>query len=162
MPWQPVKKFESKGACWNSVGRLMAGETKAGAMSPILPFGSCACRERFFQTAPGLCLGKGVNWVAQSKQMGCGIQDCSLAVNFLFSTICLLSLNIGRKKSMKNKDRTTLKKHTQNQIEMETKNGNGITLHGPRERWWLRRICSYMTCKRCLRRRIMGCQKKCQ
>lgn len=34
----------------------MAGETKEGTMSPILPFGSCACRERFSRQLLGFIL----------------------------------------------------------------------------------------------------------
>lgn len=34
----------------------MSGETKAGAMLPMLPFGSCACRERFSRQLLGFVL----------------------------------------------------------------------------------------------------------
>lgn len=86
----------------------MAGETMPSRCSVTHTAVWKLCFQgKIFQTAPGFCLGKGVNWVAQSKQMGCSIQARSLAVNFLFSTICLFCLNIGRKKSMKNRDRTS-------------------------------------------------------
>lgn len=63
--------------------------------------------------------------------MGSNIQACSLAICYLFISICLLSSHIGRWKSVKNNERTR-------RIETETKNGNGIAFDGSWRRWWLR------------------------
>lgn len=141
----------------------MAGETKAGAMSPMLPFGSCAYRERFSRQLLGFVLGRELIGLFKVNRWDAAF-NLLLGCQFLIQHYLPIKFTYWQKNVNEKQRENKLKKTTDTK---PNRNGNKKWQwdHSP---WSTRKMVTQENlfiqamCKRYLRRRIMGYQKKWQ